>query len=751
MSLYDDDGDDGDDDESELGLGGVIAALWSWVRPHKVIAGLLVVTLGAHLLATLAIALSLEVIFDEVIPAQNAGQLASVMAVVFAILAAAMVAAMLQSKLVARLSSQVLIDVQSALFDRVLRVPPSYFDKTERGDILARFSTDVASIASAVGQSSPALVMYGLMLGGCIAAIAWIDWRAALGTLVLFPLGALMNRLMGGRTMQATRNYKAGEGQILSTAEEAIRGQIAIRGFGLQPFFRKRFDARATVKRAAHVRASFLVHLSEMIAEYGSMMLVAMAIGGGAWMALAGFISPGSLVAIFTLLFYIQDAVYEVTSSAAALLEAAGGLERVEEFLREEAEDETDSTTQLARLGDEIRFENVAFAYPGTTVLFGFSLSLKRGQSVALVGRSGSGKSTVLKLLMRFLDPAAGNVTWDGVDITNVSRASVRAQLGVVFQEPLMIRATVGETIRFGRPDATDAEVDAAIAAAAFHQVVAELPEGLDTMIGDGAHGLSGGQKQRLAFAQAILRNASVLVLDEVTSALDPETETKIAETLDRLPAGQTVISVTHRLNLAKKADRIVVMDGGRIVEDGAHDDLLAADGLYARMYEHQSGFTVGEGGEISVSPAHLKRVPLLSGVSEEHLAQLAGAFIASRFEQDAMIVAEGDRADAFYLVYRGRLEVRSQGKVVGYLSDGDYFGEVALLFSLPRTATVTALTPVTCLRLDRTDFAGLLSSGSGIEHSMFELARQRVSAQDHPNELKTEPLLRTTSVATPE
>ncbi len=729
MSLYEDD-DEAHDDGDDYGLGEVLAGLWVWVRPHRLSAALLLACLTAHLASTLAIALSLERIVDDVVPNGDGALLAEVVGLMLGVIVLAFLVSILQARIVARLSARVLVDIQKALFEHVMRVPHDYFRRTERGDVLARFSSDIAAIAAAVGEAGPFLAMYALMLIGCIGAITWIDWRAGLATLLLLPLGALLHKVVGTPAARAIRDYRAREGEVLSVAEEAVRSHLAIRGYGLYPFFRGRFRERAERKAARHVRASFLVNLGEMVVEYGAMLLGALALAGGAWLAIAGHMSAGALVAMFTLLLYMQDAAYEIGTTAAKLIEAGGGLERVQTFLSEPAEDADDPDRAAPPLAREIRFEQVDFAYaPDRPIFDGVSFAIRRGETVALVGRSGSGKSTALMLLLRFLDPCAGRVLWDGADVTALSRRSLRAEMGVVFQEPLSVRATVAEAVRFGRADASDGEVAAALRAAALDDVVAGLPQGLDTLIGEGGQEISGGQRQRLALAQALVRRPSLLLLDEATSALDPETEAQIAETLEALPAEQTMLFVTHRMSLASRADRIVVLADGMVVENGSHAELMQADGRYARMYERQAGFEVAPNGDVAISTDCLRLIPILSELSEDHLATLADAFVTARYEAGAVIVREGDRADAFYVIYRGRLEARVRDDVVAVLEDGDHFGEVALVLNLPRTASVIARSPTICLRLPCEAFASLLGSSAALEQKLVMAARHRLEA----------------------
>ncbi len=361
----------------------------------------------------------------------------------------------------------------------------------------------------------------------------------------------------------------------------------------------------------------------------------------------------------------------------------------------------------------------MTFGYtPDRPVLSGLSMTVAAGERVALVGPSGSGKSTVLQLLLRFYDPQRGQVTVDGEDLRRITLDSLHGQMAAVFQESFLFAGTIRENIGLGKLGASIDEIRAAARAAEIDEVIAALPDGYDTPVGELGGRLSGGQRQRVAIARAVLRDPAVLLLDEATSALDPGTEAAINATLDRLAAGRMVVLVTHRLASARSADRIVVLDGGRLAESGTHAELLARDGLYAGLWQKQSGIEVSaDGQEGRIDPARLAAIPLLAGLDGAQREALARRFVFMRYEAGEIVIREGEVGDRFFVVARGKVEafvtVGQSEKRLTVLTDGDFFGEVALLFDAPRTASVRALQPSSFLSLAKRDFEELLPGPS--------------------------------------
>jgi ATP-binding cassette, subfamily B, bacterial len=356
---------------------------------------------------------------------------------------------------------------------------------------------------------------------------------------------------------------------------------------------------------------------------------------------------------------------------------------------------------------------------------------------VALVGRSGSGKSTILSLLARFYDPHEGAVTVNGEDVRHVTQDSLHTRMAVVLQETVLFAGTVRDNIGLARPDATDAEIEAAAKAAQIHDDIRSWPHGYATAIGEGGLRLSGGQRQRIALARALLRNPDILLLDEATSALDPETEAAFNRVLAALARERTVISVTHRLATVAHADQIVVIDAGEVVERGTHGELLALEGTYHRLWHQQSGFVVSaDGRSAAITPARLSEIPLFADLDDTLRAEICDGFVSERCAEGAIIVEQDEPGDAFYIIVRGRVSVSrtTPGGTVQplrVLEDGDFFGEIALLHDIRRTSTVRALEPTLLLVLTRPHFLRLLDAAPGVRRTLEAAAATRRKEHD--------------------
>jgi ATP-binding cassette subfamily B protein len=414
---------------------------------------------------------------------------------------------------------------------------------------------------------------------------------------------------------------------------------------------------------------------------------------------------------------------------------SSGALRRVTELLDEPVTiaDKPDAV-ELPAVDGDITLENVTFAYDrGRPILRNFNLTVPAGANVAVVGASGAGKSTITNLLMRFWDPQEGRILFGDHDIRDVTIASLRGQIGIVFQETFIFDTTVRENIAIGRLTATDEEIVAAAKGAQLESYVQSLPEGYDTVLGEQGIRMSGGQRQRLAIARVLVRDPRVMILDEPTSALDAETEAAILETLRDVVKGRTTISITHRLSLAASADLIYVIDKGQLVEQGPHAELVQAGGLYQKLYETQIQYSSRGVVAAALGEDELRTIPLFSSLSPEALKVLAGQLRPERYGPGQDVVHQGALGDRMYVIEDGEVDVIVQNgreRRLTTLSKNDFFGEQALLSTAPRTATVRTATTAQLLSLAQKDFQALLQANPELKQAVTDAVAARASAR---------------------
>ena len=576
---------------------GALRGLAPFLAPYR---GLIFGALAA-LTLTAAVSLMLPLAVRRVVDNFNsdaAGLLNQYFGAALAIAAALALGTGLRYYLVTRLGERVVADIRRALFDRVLGQSPAFFERILTGEVLSRLTTDTTLILSVIGSSvSVALRNVLLLLGGMVFLLVT---SAKLTGLVLLIVPAVIVPIvvMGRKLRRLSRENQDWIATSSGKAAEALQAAQTVQAFTHLAQSRADFAAvtensYASAKERIGTRAAMTVIV---------IFLVFAGIVGVLWVGArdvrAGVMSPGELVQFVIYAVMVAGAVGALSEIWGELQRAAGATERLVELLTaQDAVQDPASPRALPRpVRGEIALEGVSFTYPArpdAPALHGIDLRVAPGETVALVGPSGAGKSTILQLLMRFYDPQAGRITLDGIGLSEMARDDFRRALALVPQDPVIFAASARENIRFGRPEATDAEVEAAAAAAAAHEFISALPEGYDTWLGERGVMLSGGQKQRIAIARAILRDAPVLLLDEATSALDAESERAVQGAVERLAEGRSVLVVAHRLATVKRADRIVVFDQGRIVAQGTHEALVAEGGLYARLARLQ--FTDGD------------------------------------------------------------------------------------------------------------------------------------------------------------
>lgn len=489
----------------------------------------------------------------------------------------------LHTGVMSRVAQGTLSELREALYGRLLVLPPRWFEQRHSGELLSRFTSDVAQLEFAAGQALSALTRDTLQVLGLITVCFVTDWRLALVVFLVLP-GTIIpvSRFARGVKKTATRS-QASLGQLSMIAAEQLHNLPVVQAYRAEGAALARFDAEQQRYLAVMRRSLFLRGAFSPTTEFLGVLGVAAAVVLGVRAVQSDPSFAGSLVSFLAAALLMYQPVKSLSNTVSQLSQGAGAATRLFEVL--DARPEADAGGAAAALTDSLKFDDVRLVYPdGREALRGLSFEVPAGTLVALVGPSGAGKSTALSLLLGHTVPTAGRVWWNGVELSSLSRRSVRSQLAWVPQEPVLLSGSVRENLKLGRVDATDEQLWTALERAHAADFVKRFAGGLDEDVGERGARLSGGQRQRLAIARAFLKEPSLLLLDEPTSALDAATEAEVQAGLDELMQGRTTLVVAHRLSTVRKANRIVVVEAGVVVEQGTHDELLARGGVYARM-----------------------------------------------------------------------------------------------------------------------------------------------------------------------
>ncbi len=475
------------------------------------------------------------------------------------------------------------------LFDKYLSLPVSYFDSQSSGHLISRLTFNIDQVTNAATQAVTVLIREGIFVLGLLAYLFYNNWRLTLIFIALTPLIGLVVSYASKRFRRVSRKIQSSMGDVTHVASEAITGYRVVRSFDGTEYERERFYQASDQNRQQFLKMAVTRALSTPLVQ----IIVAFAMGILVWLALDPSImqdmTPGEFIAFITAASLMAKPIRQLTEINNAIQRGVTASEDL--FEQFDKEDEPDTgTKELGRIEGHVSVKEIGFNYPNTEkqVLKKINFEVNAGQIVAVVGRSGSGKSTLINLIPRFYEPTEGEICFDGHSLSDVTLTSLRRQISMVTQQVTLFNDTVANNIAYGQPDVTREQIEAAAKSAYAMSFIEELPEGLDTLVGDNGVLLSGGQRQRLAIARAILKDAPILILDEATSALDTESERYIQKALDEVMKNRTTFVIAHRLSTIENADIIMVMDQGEIIESGSHKELLEKGGAYAQLHTMQ-------------------------------------------------------------------------------------------------------------------------------------------------------------------
>jgi ATP-binding cassette subfamily B protein len=728
--------------QSDITISGLIRRLWPYFANYPLLLFLVLIALILEALFNIALPICFKHIIDYVligddvvVEIEKAADKASITSIITILSIGVVIVTgtgIGRHYLTQSVIANVIRDIRIRLFDHLQRLSMAFFSRRQMGDLLSRFSGDLVSVETALAGIVSWVLFPGVYVFLSTGILLYLNWRLALVSLLVWPLCLFVPNLFARTASRASYIKKKDEAQALAALQEDLDTRAVIRAFRLEPWSHRVFAGKNAQLCASTRRYGFLSALIEHSSTMGLIILQVIVLGLGAFMVWKESITIGGLAAFQAIFLAMSTYLGWVTQYMPQIIQAAGSMERLMEIVREvpEVADAPDAGV-LSRFTTDIRLNNVTFGYTqAARTLEDVSITVKRGERVALVGASGSGKSTILSLVMRFYDPQEGSVTIDGIDVRTVTQESLRARMGVVFQESFLFNLSIRENLRLGCPGATDDKVEAAARAAEMHETIMEMPNRYDTLVGEHGGTLSGGQRQRLAIARALLGNPEILILDEATSALDPLTEEAVNATLERVGRSRTVLMVSHRLASIKNMDRIIVLDHGRVCEEGSHEELLYKDGIYAGMWRKQGGFSMSEDGfEAIVSAERLRDYPLFSRLTGQDLSDLADLLRTMHYPAGAVVVTEGKSEEHFFIIVRGKVKVERHGEEATRLAEGDYFGEAALLVNLPATSTVTTIEPSVFLRLQSPVFARFVKKTPGLQRELEAALDQRLEA----------------------
>ena len=564
--------------------------LMRYIKPYMKRLILAVVCIILAAAANLYVPWILKDIIDEVLASKNMTKLNVIAGGIVVIFFLRGIFFFGQTYLMSYIGQMVIIDIRGEVYSQLQRLSLSYYEKRQTGQLMSYITNDVAAVQGALVDSMIEMVTEGMTLVGSLSIMFYLHWQLTLLTLITAPLVGQTMTIFGKKLRKSSTIIQERAADITSVLQEGISSVRVIKSFAREEYEVERFEKENVNNFNAQMKNAQIMATLTPIIEFVSAIGVTMIIWYGGREVINNNLTAGSLIAFLVYGVNLSNPIKRLSRLYGNIQKALSAAERVFDVLDTKPEiEDMPGATVLEKIDGHVVFNNITFEYkPGEAALKQVQLEVKPGQMIAIVGPSGSGKTTIANLIPRFYDPLAGVITIDGVDIKTVTLKSLREQIGVVPQETILFNGSAYNNILYGRLDATRDEVVAAAKAANAHNFIMDMPDGYKTQIGERGSTLSGGQRQRISIARAILKNPRILILDEATSALDTESEKLVQDAVDKLMIGRTSIVIAHRLSTIKRADVIVVMERGRLAEQGTHEQLMQLGGLYSKLYQFQ-------------------------------------------------------------------------------------------------------------------------------------------------------------------
>ena len=695
--------------------------LFKFSKQYNLIFLLLILAIAAQIFYFSSLPLIMRILFDNVLPQKDFHLLITLLSLIGCFFVASTIGAIVQSLMATKISAKLIYYLRTHIFRKTNELPKKQLSKAEETESTRRFLGDINTID---GQPMYAVfdsIKYLGIGSVAIGLLFYLEWHMAIFAIITMRIFFSVTSFFSKRADTALKKKKQDADVLFGMIQENVLMRVAIYIFQLGSSRMVHFNKNAELARESGGKFNLNIRLvtdSTVIAANSTVFLM---LCMGVYFVVEGFITVGVLIGFMSLLFSLSSAIASITTLMPMLIKAANGFKEIKKFIQDDvlythknkSEKNISPLSKNQDLSGAIRFSNIYFNYMGEinnkNQLNNVSFDIISKQFIGIVGVSGCGKSTLLKLLLGEYPITSGKIILDNYEIDTLDPQFLLSQFGVVMQDTTLFDASIYDNIRIGKLDATEEEIIAAAKLAELHETILSFPAGYqENPLGK----FSLGQEQRLSIARALVRDPAILCLDEATSALDPITEAAVCKTIQTFAKNHTTIFITHRLRSMVDVDCVFVMDKGSLVEKGNHEELMAKQGLYYELWEKQNGIVIdAEGRSAHIKPAWLKKIPLFSSLSKNELEEFAGEFLLERHNAEKVVFNQGDYGDKFYLIAAGVVNVLSNGKLLATLADGDFFGEIALLADVPRTAKIVTETDCTFLVLYHQKFKKMFSS----------------------------------------